>query len=63
MEKLQAYKIRIKIKKIGESSMTEIIQTSQLLLSLSLLVTALKRDFRRATILMVLLIVALYSVK
>ncbi len=43
--------------------MIEIVQTSQLLLSLSLLVTALKRDFRMATIIMVLLIVVLYSVK
>lgn len=43
--------------------MIEIVQTSQLLLSLSLLVAAIKRDFKIATIFMVLLFVVLYLVK
>jgi len=43
--------------------MIELMQTSQLLLSISLLVTAIKRDFKIATILMVLLFVVLYFVK
>ncbi len=43
--------------------MIEIVQTSQLLLSLSLIITAIKRDFRIATIIMVLLIVVLYLVE
>ena len=43
--------------------MIEVVQTSQLLLSISLIATALKKDFRIATIIMVLLIVVLYSVK
>lgn len=40
----------------------EVIQWSQLLLSLSLAITALKRDFVIATIMMVLLFVVLYFV-
>ena len=40
----------------------EIVQVSQLLLSLSLIITALKRDFAIATVLMVLLFVVLYWV-
>ena len=43
--------------------MIEIVQTSQLLLSLSLVAIVLKKDFKIATIIMVLLIVVLYSVK
>ena len=40
--------------------MIETMQVSQLLVSLSLLITALKRDFTVATIMMVLLFVLLY---
>lgn len=43
--------------------MIGIVQTSQLLLSLSLLVVAIKRDFKIATIFMVLLFVVLYLVR
>lgn len=43
--------------------MIEVLQISQLILSLSLLITALKRDFSIATIIMVLLFVTLYFVK
>lgn len=43
--------------------MIEMLQTSQLLLSISVLLTALKRDFPIATILMILLFVVLYFVK
>lgn len=43
--------------------MMELVQTSQLLLSISLLLTALKKDFKIATIIMVLLFVVLYFVK
>ncbi len=40
--------------------MIEITQLSQLLLSLSLAITALKKDFTVATIIMILLFVVLY---
>lgn len=40
----------------------EIVQMSQLLLSISLLITALKRDFVIATVLMIPLFVVLYGV-
>ena len=43
--------------------MMEIIQVSQLLLSTSLFVSAIKKNFQIATILMILLFVALYFVK
>ncbi len=43
--------------------MIDIPQISQLILSISLLITALKKDFRIATIIMVLLFVTLYFVK
>ncbi len=42
--------------------MIEVTQISQLLLSLSLAITALKKDFVIATIMMVLLFVVLYFV-
>jgi len=42
--------------------MIEIVQLSGLLLSLSLAITALKRDFVIATIMMILLFVVLYFV-
>ncbi len=43
--------------------MIEIIQISQLLISLSLLITAIKRDFVIATIMMVLLFVILFFIQ
>ncbi len=43
--------------------MMELVQTSQLLLSISLLLTALKKDFKIATIIMILLFVVLYFVR
>lgn len=42
--------------------MIEVTQISQLLLSISLAITALKRDFSIATIMMILLFVVLYFV-
>ncbi len=43
--------------------MIEITQLSQLLVSISLLITALKRNFALATIMMILLFVVLYFIK
>ncbi len=42
--------------------MIEVTQISQMLLSISLAVTALKRDFVVATVMMILLFVVLYFV-
>lgn len=42
--------------------MIEITQVSQLLLSISLVITALKKDFVIATIIMILLFVVLYFI-
>lgn len=43
--------------------MIEITQLSSLLISISLLITALKRNFKIATIMMVLLFVVLYFIR
>ena len=43
--------------------MIELIQVSQLLLSISLLVTAIKKDFTIATIMIILLFVLLFSIR
>jgi len=45
------------------NKMLDTLQISQLILSLSLIITTLKNDFRIATIIMVLLFVALYLVR
>lgn len=43
--------------------MIETVQISQLILSISLFIIALKKDFSIATIIMVLLFVTLYFIK